>query len=98
MRLLEEINKEIESFLCKESNDNDATDGVFDFWRDLSDSVQAEFNELLAGDNDKKRFVRALSRIFALLLNTRVDTAQKIKRIIKIAVETTLIIWQESKP
>ena len=98
MRLLEEINKKIESFLCTESNDNDATDGVFDFWRDLSDSVQAEFNELLAADNDKKLFVRTLSKIFALLLNTKVDTAQKITCIIKIVVETTLKIWQESKP
>lgn len=51
------------------------TDGVFDFLRDLTDCVKEEFNELLAGDNDKKQFVRALSRILALLLSTKVDTA-----------------------
>ena len=38
-----------------------------------------------------------MSKIFALLLNTRVDTADKIKRIIKIAIQTTLKIWQEPK-
>ena len=34
---LEEINKELEAFLSRESDNNDATDGVFDFLRDLSD-------------------------------------------------------------
>ena len=75
--LFEEINKQLEAFLSRENNGNDATDGVFDFLSQLSDSVQEEFDELLAVDSDKKRFVRALSRIFALLLNTKVGTAKK---------------------
>ena len=91
-RLLEEINKEIETFLSRESYNKGPTDGVFDFLRKLSDSVQEEFEELLAGDSDKKKFVKELSRIFTLLLNTKVDTAEKIKRIIKIVIETTLKI------
>ena len=95
--LLKEINKELEAFLSEESNGNDATNEVFDFLSQLSVSVQEEFDELLAGDSDKKRFVRALSRIFALLLNTKLDTAKKIKRIIKFAIETTLKIWQEPR-
>ena len=95
---LEEINKELEAFLTRESDNNDATDGVFDFLRDLSDSVQEEFEELLAGDSDKKQFIRALSRIFTLLLNTEGDTVEKIKRIIKIAIEPTLKIWQKPRP
>ena len=44
----------------------------------------------MAGNSDKKGFIKELLRIFALLLNTKVDTAEKIKRIIKIAIETTL--------
>ena len=96
-RLFEEINKELEAFLSKENNDIDTTYGVFDFLSQISDSVQEEFDELLSVDNDKKRFVRALSKIFALLLNTKFDTAEKIKRIIKIAIETTVKIWQESR-
>ena len=96
-RLFEEINKELEAFLSKENNDIDTTYGVFDFLSQISDSVQEEFDELLSVDNDKKRFVRALSKIFALLLNTKFDTAEKIKRIIKIAIETTVKIWQEPR-
>lgn len=38
-----------------------------------------------------------LSKIFALLLNTKVDTAEKIKRIIKITIKTTIKIWQEEE-
>ena len=93
--LLKEINKELEAFLPEENNGNDETNEVFNFLSQLSVSVQEEFDELLAGDSDKKRFVRALSRIFALLLNTKLDTAKKIKRITKVTIETTLKIWQE---
>lgn len=39
--------------------------------------MQEEFNQLLAGNNEKKRFIRARSRIFAILLNAKVDTAEK---------------------
>ena len=48
--------------------------------------------ELLSGDSDKKRFLKAMSKIFALLLNTKADTTEKIKRILKIAIETTIKI------
>ena len=95
--LFEEINKELEAFLSRENNDNDARDRVFNFLSQSSDSVQEEFDKLLAADSDKKRFVRVLPRILALLLNTKVDTTEKIKRIIKIATETTLKIWQEPR-
>ena len=93
-RLFETINKELEAFLAKENNDKGVTDEILDFLATISDSVQQEFDELVSGDSDKKRFVRALSRIFALLLKTKVETAENIKHIIKIAIET---IWQEPK-
>lgn len=60
----------------------------------ISDSAQEEFEELICDDSDKKRFVRAVSKIFVVLLNTKVDSAEKIRRIIKIAIETTIKIWQ----
>ena len=52
----------------------------------------------MSSDSDKKWFLRVLSRIFPLLLNTKVDTVEKIKRIIKIAIETKIKIWQEPRP
>lgn len=72
-------------------------DGIFHFLSQISDFVQEEFDERLSGDSDKTRFVKAVSKIFALLLNKIVDTAEKFKRIIKIAIETTLKIRQEPR-
>ena len=95
--LSEKVNSELEIFLFQETNEADSIDGIFDFLKDLSDAAQEKFEELIAGDSDKKCFVRALSRIFALLLNTKDETPAKIKRIIKIAIETTIKIWQEPR-
>ena len=80
VRLFEEINKELEAFLTKETNDNEATDGIFHFLSTISDSVQEEFDKVVSGDSHKKRFLKALSRILALLLNTKVDTVEKLNK------------------
>ena len=88
-RIFEEIHKEIGEYLTGET-DTDSTDDVFNFLENLTNRLQEDFDGLIGEDNDKKRFVKALTRIFALLLNTKVDTADKIKRILKIVVETTL--------
>ena len=80
VRLFEEINKELEAFLTKETNDNEATDGIFHFLSTISASVQEEFDKVVSGDSHKKRFLKALSRIFALLLNTKVDTVEKLNK------------------
>ena len=95
-RIFEEIHKEIREYLTEEI-DTDSTDGVFDLLENLTNRLQEDFDELIGEDTDKKRFVKALKQILALLLNTKVDTADKIKRILKIAVETTLKIWQGPK-
>ena len=97
VRLFEEFYKELAAFLTKETNNKEVTDGIFDFLATIFDSVQEEFVKVVNDDNDKKRFFKALSRIFTLLLIAKVDTAKKIKRIIKIAIETTLKIWQEPR-
>ena len=92
--IFEEITRKLEVYLLEESNDADSIDGVFDFLTSLAHQVQEEFEELLDGKSDKKLFLRAL-KIFALLLNTKVDTGEKIKKILKIAIESTIKIWQE---
>lgn len=66
--LFEEINRELEAFLTKESNDKDATD-VLDLLLTIYDSVQEEFDKLISDGSHKKRFFK----IFALFLNTKVD-------------------------
>ena len=92
--IFEEINKELEEYLLEKNVDTDSTDGVFNSLEGLNNRVQENFKELLECDTDKKRFIKALAGIFALLLNTKVNTADKINRILKIAIEATLKIWQ----
>ena len=96
-RIFEEIHKEIGDYLVGQGNDTDSTDGVFDFLENLTSRLQEDFDKLIGEDSDKKRFVKALMCIFALLLNTKVDRVDKIKRILRIAVKTTLKIWQGPK-
>ena len=93
--IFEEIDRELEEYLLGKSKDTDSTDGFFDFLKGLSYCIQDEFDEIIHEDTDKKQFIKALMRIFAQMLNTKVDTSDKIKRILKTAVETTLKIWQE---
>ena len=95
--IFEEIITELEVYLARESDDADSTDGVLDFLTSLSVEVQEEFEELLDNDSNKNRFLRALSKIFALLLKIKVNTAEKIKKILKIAIETAIKIWSEPK-
>ena len=47
------------------------------FLENLTSRLQEDFDELIGEDTVKKRFVKALTQIFALLLNTKVDTADK---------------------
>ena len=94
--IFEEIHKGIREYLTEEI-DTDSTDGVFDLLENLTNRLQEDSDELIGEDTDKKRFVKALKQILALLLNTKVDTADKIKRILKIVVETTLKTWRGPK-
>ena len=75
----------------------DAKDGIFDFLSTISDSVLEKSDKLVNDDSNKKLFVKMLSRMFALLLHTKVNIAEKIKRIIKITIERPLKIWQEPR-
>ena len=91
--LFEAITTELEEYLLRKGDNADSTKGVLEVLTSLSKQVQEEFDELLGEDTNKKRFLKSLSKIFALLLNTKVTTAEKIKKIIKIALETTVKIW-----
>ena len=63
--IFEEIRKELKEYLLEQSVNSDLTDSVFDFLAMLSDRIQEEFDKLFEGDSNKKRFLRALTRIFA---------------------------------
>ena len=95
--ILEEISRESEEFLLRGNNNVNSTDGVFEFLAEISNQVQEEFDKLLGEDTHKKRFLKSLSKIFTLLLNAKVNTAENIKEIIKIVLETTVKIWSGQK-
>ena len=76
--IFEEINKELEEYLLEKSIVTDSIDGVFDFLEWLNDKKQKDFKELLEGEADKKRFIKALTRIFVPFLNTKVNIVDKI--------------------
>ena len=90
--MFKEITRELEEYLVRESDDADSTDSVLEALTTISEQVQEEFEELLGEDDVKKRFLKSLSKIFALLLNAKITTAEKILKITKIALETTIKI------
>ena len=82
--IFEEITNKLEEYLLRGSDDIDSTDGIFNFVTTLSDQIRGEFEELLDSNSDKKRFLRALLKILALLLNTKVNAAEKKKKCLKL--------------
>ena len=92
--LLAKITNEMKQLIREENGKSDATDGAFDVLSDLAESLQKDFEELIEADSDKKIFMKVLSKIFELLLNANVNTIAKSKRTLKIAIETTLKLWQ----
>ena len=96
-RIFEEIHKEIGNYLTGQEYDTDSTDGLFDFLENLTSSLHEDFDKLIGEDTNKKHFVKTLTCIFTLFLNTKVDRVDKIKRILRIIIEKTLKIWQGPK-
>ena len=94
--IFNEIRKDLEDYLLEQSEDVNSTDGVFEFLSSLSEKIQEEFNKLLGEDNDK-RFIKELAKVLALLLNRKLNTAEKIKKILKVAIETTINIWSRQR-
>ena len=88
---------ELEENLFEEQVESDAEDGLSSIVESVTNRLQEDYDELIGDDTDKKRFIKSLTRVFALLLNTKVNTVDKIKKILRIAVETTLKIWQGPK-
>ena len=91
--LFQEMEKELKEFLLEQQVEGDSTDGAFDPLDNLTNKIQKDFHEIIGEDTDKKSFIKLLMHLFALLLNPKVNNVNKIKRILKIAINTTLKIW-----
>ena len=88
----EEIEGELKEYLLEGELEEDSTDGRFNFIENLTNRVQEVFDEII-GHSCVKSFIRLLTRILAILLKTKVDNVNKMKRILKIAIRATLKLW-----
>ena len=89
--------QEIEADLCdnllhSSSPEHDQTDGAIDFIQDIVDKVKEEF-EGVVQDEDRKTFLKILSKIFTILLSVKADNTEKIIKIVRFALSTVLKIW-----
>lgn len=84
--------KEIENWVNQQllNNREDLTDGPIAFIENLYNIIQSKFDELLGDNNNKKVFLRSLTQIFTILLSVRADSTDKIKQIVKIAINAVL--------
>ena len=78
--LSKEITRAISGHVRFENENRDSTDGIFDVLGEIADSVQEDFEEVVGISNDKRHFIRVLTKIFMLLLNTKVDTRKNQKK------------------
>ena len=90
--VFQEIEQELSQRLFNNESRGDSTDGPLNFIENLVDNLSAEFNETLGESGDKNLFIRSLSKIFTILLSVKADGAEKIKQIVKIAINAVIKI------
>lgn len=92
--LFEEVEEELTKFLVLESEDEEETDGAFDLIRNIVDKIRHDIEKAgLSGDLQK--FLYTLTKIFTLLLNIKVDTGEKIFKIVKLLNSLIARKWSE---
>ena len=79
LSLFQEIEKELSDSLLEEKGKGDSTDGAFTFIENLANKLQTEFDETVGEDGEKRQLIRSLIRVFVILLNTKVDSVDKVK-------------------
>ena len=90
----QQIEQDFTELLLEPKSGEDVTDGTFTFIENLTENLQVEFHESVGqSDSDKRQFIKSFTKIFAILLNTMVDSIDKIKKIIKQAISTVFKIW-----
>ena len=89
-----ELNEDI-----KENYEGDQIDGFIETVREIVEKLINEIKESLGNtlaenQNKKTKFIKALIRIFSILLNANLNSAKKITKVIKQSVKLVLSIWQ----
>ena len=57
--------------------------------------IMEEFKDSLEPGQEKSQFVKALIRIFIILLNTKFSSITKVKKIIRASAKLALEVWPE---
>ena len=91
--LFEELESELINIIIVEGSQEE-TDGAFDVIRNILDKVKIDFEKLNL-NGDLKKFLHTISKIFTPLLNIKVDTSDKILKIVKLANALILKKWSE---
>ena len=91
--LFKKMEKELKQYLLEQQVEGDSKYGALDLIKNPTNRLQEDFDVIIGEDNNKKSFTKSLTRIFALLLNTKADSLNNMKTILKIAIKTMLKIW-----
>ena len=89
--LFEELESELTNKIIVNGGQEE-TDGAFDGIRNILEKVKIDF-EKLPINGDLKKFLHTISKIFTLLLNIKVDSSNKILKIVKLANALILKKW-----
>ena len=92
--LFEEIESELTNIIIDESSPEEETDGAFELIRNIVDNVRSEIENFVENE-DLKKFLYVLTKVFTLLLNVKVDDTEKIINIVKLAISSILKNWSE---
>ena len=92
--LFEEIKSELTNIIIDESSPEEETDGAFELIRNIVDNVRSEIENFVENE-DLKKFLYVLTKVFTLLLNIKVDNTEKIINIVKLAISSILKKWSE---
>ena len=92
--LFEEIESELTNLIIDESSPEEETDRAFKVIKNIVDNVRSEIENFVENE-DSKKFLHVLTKIFTLLLNVKVDNSDKIIKILKLAISSILRKWSE---
>ena len=92
--LFEEIESELTNIIIDESSPEEETDGAFELIRNIVDNVRSEIENFVENE-DLKKILYVLTKVFTLLLNVKVDDTEKIINIVKLAISSILKNWSE---
>ena len=91
----QEVEEELTRILILDTeNSEEEADGAFDLIRNIVEKIKHDI-EKASLNGDLKKFLHTLTKIFTLLLNIKVDTGDKIIKIVKLLNSLIAKKWSE---